>query len=330
MALQDVWPAGFHRIPDDEWVAQPPETLALTYDTVQDHGWYRNLDPTIERLTETLRPGDILLDYSGGTGILAERLLARVGSEIGILIVDASPKFLRVALDKLGADERVGFRLIRYLKDERRLQTVQEAIDTPLLERGVDAVSSTNAIHLYYDLEDTLRSWRAVLRSGGPAFIQSGNIGVPDLPDGSWIIDETVEAINDAAAELVRTTTGTRPTGAASTTKPAGRHTPSCDGSSSSRSGRWPTTSMRSRRPASGSTGSTTARSPPTRRSGRRSSARTTRACSAGSAARSGSKACRRPRQPSPTGCGCCARASTASSARARSTPSGPTSRPCS
>ena len=205
MALRDVWPAGFSRIPDDDWVAQPPETLALTYDTVQDHGWYRNLDPTIERLTETLRPGDILLDYSGGTGILAERLLARVGSEIGILIVDASPKFLRVALDKLGADERVGFRLIRYLKDERRLQTVQEAVETPLLERGVDAVSSTNAIHLYYDLEDTLRSWRTVLRSGGTAFVQSGNIGVPDLPDGSWIIDETVEAINDAAVELVRT-----------------------------------------------------------------------------------------------------------------------------
>jgi SAM-dependent methyltransferase len=199
-----IWPAGFGRIPDDDWVRQPPETLALTYDTVQDHGWYRNLDPTIERLTKTLRPGDILLDYSGGTGILAERLLARIGAEIGILIVDASPKFLRVALDKLGADERVAFRLIRYRKDERRLQTVQEAVETPLLARRVDAVSSTNAIHLYYDLEDTLRSWRAVLRIGGTAFIQSGNIGVPNLPDGSWIIDETVEAINDAAAELVR------------------------------------------------------------------------------------------------------------------------------
>ena len=199
------WPPGFERVPDDDWVAKRAETLARTYDTVQDHGWYRNLDPTIEQLAERLRPGDILLDYSGGTGILAQRLLAELPSpDLGILIVDASPKFLRVALDKLGGDERVAFRLIRYLKEERRLQTVQEVVEAPLLERGFDAVASTNAIHLYYDLEDTLRSWREALRRGGHAFIQSGNIGVADLAAGTWIIDETVEAINAAAAELVR------------------------------------------------------------------------------------------------------------------------------
>jgi SAM-dependent methyltransferase len=200
------WPPGFRRVPNDDWVGKRAETLGLTYDTVQDHGWYRNLDLTVDRLGERLRPGDVLLDYSGGTGILAQRLLAELPDpEIGILIVDASPKFLRVALDKLGDDERVAFRLIRYLHDERRLQTVQEAVEQPLLKRGVDAVSSTNAIHLYYDLDVTLRSWREVLRPGGGAFVQSGNIGVAELPSGSWIIDETVGAINEAAAELVRT-----------------------------------------------------------------------------------------------------------------------------
>jgi SAM-dependent methyltransferase len=200
-----VWPAGFERIPADDWVERPPETLALKYDTVQNHGWYRNLDPTVRDLAAALRPGEIVLDYSGGTGILAERLLAALPDvEVGILIVDASPKFLRVALDKLGGNERVAFRLIRYLKDERRLETVQEVVGEPLLERGVNAVASTNAIHLYYDLDDTLRSWRDLLVPGGRAFVQSGNIGVPDLPAGCWIIDETVDAINVAAVELVR------------------------------------------------------------------------------------------------------------------------------
>ncbi|MGH3072683.1 MAG: class I SAM-dependent methyltransferase [Gaiellaceae bacterium] len=207
--MAGAWPPGFPRVPDDDWVERRPEELALKYDTVREHGWYRNLDPTVESIAARLRDGDVLLDYSGGTGILAERLLARIpDAGIGILIVDASPKFLRVALDKLGADERVAFRLIRYLKNTRRLETVQEVVEEPLLMRGVDAISSTNAIHLYYDLEDTLRSWRAVLRTGGRAFVQSGNIGVPELPAGSWIIDDTVGAINEAAEELVRTDDG--------------------------------------------------------------------------------------------------------------------------
>jgi hypothetical protein len=98
----------------------------------------------------------------------------------------------------------VAFRLIRFLRDERRLETVQEVVGEELLERGVNAVTSTNAIHLYYDLDDTLRSWRSLLRPGGRAFVQSGNIGVTDLPEGTWIIDETVDAISAAAAELVR------------------------------------------------------------------------------------------------------------------------------
>lgn len=205
VAAPEIWPQGFPRVPADDWVERPPETLALKYDTVQDHGWYRNLDPTVERLAAILRPGDLLLDYSGGTGILAERLLAALPDlELAILIVDASPKFLRVALDKLGGDERLGFRLIRYLDEERRLQTLQEALEPALLERGVDAIASTNAIHLYYDLDDTLASWRRLLRPGGRVHVQSGNIGVLDLPGGAWIIDETVAAINGAAEELVR------------------------------------------------------------------------------------------------------------------------------
>ena len=202
--MTDLWPAGFSRIPDDGWVGQPPETLALKYDTVREHGWYDNLDRTIATLADALAAGDLLLDYSGGTGILAERLLPRLPETTGILIVDASPKFLRVALDKLGGDERVAFRLLRYLDAERRLQTLQEVLEPSMLVRGVDAIASTNAIHHYYDLDETLRSWRSLLRPGGRVHVQSGNIGVPELPEGAWIIDETVDAINVAAEELVR------------------------------------------------------------------------------------------------------------------------------
>lgn len=198
------WPTTFERIPDEDWTQAPIEELAAKYDTVEQHGWYRNLDPTVEALAEELSPGEILLDYSGGTGILACRLLAALGGRnVGIVIADASPKFLRLALEKLGREERLAFRLLRYLKSDRRLQLVTEVLGDELLARGVDAIASTNAIHLYYDLTDTLASWKRVLKPGGKAFIQSGNIGLPHLPEGAWIIDATVEAIHSAALARV-------------------------------------------------------------------------------------------------------------------------------
>ncbi len=198
------WPRGFNRIPDGKWVQLPVEELALHYDTVEDHGWYRNLDRTVASITEWVQPGHLLVDYSGGTGILASRLLEETSKRrFGILIVDSSPKFLRLALEKLQRHERMAFRLIRYLKPEKRLQYMQEVLGAELLERRLDGLVSTNAIHLYYGLENTLRSWAKVLRPGGRVFIQSGNIGLPYLPAGSWIIDETVDAIHKAALEIV-------------------------------------------------------------------------------------------------------------------------------
>lgn len=184
---------------------EPVEALALNYDTVEHHGWYSNLDHTVEQIGEYARPGDILIDYSGGTGILAKRLLDRLGRKpVGILIVDSSPKFLRLALEKFRDEPRVAFRRIRYLRPARRLERVDEVVGSAILERGVDGIMSTNAIHLYSDLAGTVQSWHQVLRPWGRVFIQSGNIRKPDLPDDEWIIDETVEVIHAAAMEIVR------------------------------------------------------------------------------------------------------------------------------
>src|SRR6185436_16770233 len=118
--------------------------------------------------------------------------------------VDASPKFLRLALEKLGNDERVALRLMRFLKDEKRLQLLDEVLPVGALPRPVDMLVSTNAIHLYYDLPQTLESWRRVVKDGGRAHVQSSNIGQPAGRPGEWIIDETVDAIHEAAVELVR------------------------------------------------------------------------------------------------------------------------------
>ena len=153
------WPGDFARIPDEEWTRQPVDQFGLNYDDVGSHGWYKNLEPTISQVLATLSPGDLLIDYSSGTGILTRRLVDSISYPVGILNVDASPKFLRVALESFRHDERVGFRLLRWLKEEKRLQSLDEVAGSGLLDRGADAITATNAIHLYYDLDETLASW---------------------------------------------------------------------------------------------------------------------------------------------------------------------------
>ncbi|HWG90221.1 MAG TPA: hypothetical protein VNZ52_05155 [Candidatus Thermoplasmatota archaeon] len=198
------WPPGFVRIPDEEWTRQPVESLALKYDSVENHGWYANLDPTVQEVSEYLENGHVLVDYSGGTGILIDRLLtANPGKRFGIVNVDSSPKFLRLSLEKLRRDERVGFRLIQYLKAEKRLQFLEEVLPVSSVGGALDGLMSTNAIHLYYGLPDTLASWARCVRPGGRVFIQSGNIARADGERRGWIIDTTVEALQETARAIV-------------------------------------------------------------------------------------------------------------------------------
>ena len=94
--------------------------------------------PRPDRRAARRRPagGHVLIDYSGGTGILLDRLRLRIfDRQVGMVIVDSSPKFLRVALDRFRHDERVAFRRLHYLRDERRLEYVDEALGDELSRR---------------------------------------------------------------------------------------------------------------------------------------------------------------------------------------------------
>lgn len=199
------WPADFQRIPDEDWTRQPTDDFGRQYDAVGNHSWYKNLEPIVAQVLATLDDDDILMDYSSGTGILAGRILPHVGRRIGILNVDASPKFLRVAIDNFEHDERVAYRLLRFLREERRLQRLDEILPDSIQQRGVDVVTSTNAIHLYYNLDETLEQWHRTMRPGALALVCSGNLRNPQRRPDEWIIDDTVASINEVAGEIVRT-----------------------------------------------------------------------------------------------------------------------------
>jgi SAM-dependent methyltransferase len=121
------------------------------------------------------------------------------------MIVDSSPKFLRVALEKFRDDPKVSLRLLRYRKEDHRLERLDEVLGPALVERGVDAIVSTNAVHLYPDLADTAASWVRSLRPGGHVLINSGNIRNQRARANEWILDETVWVVGDLAEGLVRT-----------------------------------------------------------------------------------------------------------------------------
>jgi SAM-dependent methyltransferase len=199
------WPDGVVRVPDEQWTKADVHEAGVAYDNVDAHGWYSNLNRLVDSLAAHLRDGDLLMDYSGGTGILLDRLRLRIfDRQVGVLIVDAGAKFLRVAHDKYGDDPLVALRLLRFLRDERRLQTLDEVVEPQLLQRGVDAIAVANAIHLYPDLAEVAGVWHRALRPGGKVFVCTGNLRNPAAAPGEWILDETVWVINDIAEGLVR------------------------------------------------------------------------------------------------------------------------------
>lgn len=197
------WPEGFARVPAEEWVTRPLDEFGIGYHRAGGHGYYKNLDPIVAQIAVAARDGQLLIDYSGGTGLLTDRILPIVPQRFGVVNVDPSTKFLRVAVENQSADDRVAFRLLEFLRPGNRLATLTDALGPDLVARGADIIAVANAIHLYPDLQATMSSWYEALKPGGLVLINSGCLRNPSARSADWVLDDTVDRVNEVVVDLV-------------------------------------------------------------------------------------------------------------------------------
>jgi SAM-dependent methyltransferase len=191
------------KINDDDFLKSDVTEFALGYDMVKNHTWYDNLNYLVKLSNDFFNEDDLIMDYSCGTGIFCERLLKIKIDSPRILMLDSSPKYLKLSYEKFHRNYKFFFRLIKFLKEENRLQTIEECIETKSSEL-LDGIVCANAIHLYPTIKDTIKSWYNILVKGGKLLINSGNILNPLKDSDSTLIDQTINEIAKVSYDIVR------------------------------------------------------------------------------------------------------------------------------
>ena len=193
------------KIIDESFLKSDVTEFALGYDKVKNHTWYDNLNYLVSLSKEYFNEDDFIMDYSCGTGIFCERFLKSSVNIPRILMVDSSPKYLKLSYDKFGRNYKFYFRVINYLKDEKRLQTLPESLGENCNEL-LNGIVCSNAIHLYPTIGETIKSWNDLLVKGGKLLINSGNIHNSLMGEETKLIDQTVNEISNLSYDIVKNT----------------------------------------------------------------------------------------------------------------------------
>ena len=153
---------------DEQRVQRTYNAIASVYDARWNAYTAATHAVTLELLDP--QPGDHILDASGGTGTLTERLLDCVGPQGSVTITDISTGMLTQARKRLGGYSNVTF--------------VQADLCT--LDAGEERFSKVvcaNAFHHYYDPRRALTTIAKTLRPGGTVMITDWRA---DLPFRLW------------------------------------------------------------------------------------------------------------------------------------------------
>lgn len=198
------WGPAVERIPDEEWTRAPIDESALKYDKHGTNVFATTWEPTIAQIISALDGGEVVIDYSSATGQFTKRLLKAIQNPVRILNVDVSPRYLRIAVQRFQHDARVALRLLRRNANGQSFQRIEEVAGELVPHQGFDILTSTNAIHLYPNLPETLESWHRVLRPGGLVLVSTGDMSNSRRTISDWRLHDTVTTVNEIAQEVVK------------------------------------------------------------------------------------------------------------------------------
>ena len=150
----------------------------------------------VEELAAYLRDGDILMDYSGGTGILLDRLRLRIFDRpVGVAHRRRVGEVPARRAREVPRRPARGAAAAALRPRGEAPADARRGARPALLERGVDAIAAANAIHLYPDLDEVAATWVRALRPGGRVFINSGNLRNPRAAAGR--VDPRRDGVGD-------------------------------------------------------------------------------------------------------------------------------------
>lgn len=114
----------------------------------------------LDRVSTTA--GDHILDASGGTGLLVQRLIESGNPFARMVVSDPSTSMLNIARNRLADQEGVEF-------CNHRVQ------ELPYGEDSFDKVFCLNAFHFYPDQADILERFHRIIKPGGTLYILDWN-----------------------------------------------------------------------------------------------------------------------------------------------------------
>jgi len=129
-----------------------------------EHKWEKYLRHTHEQFLKRIitGPGELILDVSGGTGLLAEELIAS-GYPFGRLVVnDPAEEMLNASQNRLEGDSRVSF-------------TSHLAHELPYKNEQFDRLLCLNAFHFYTEQEQVMQCFWDLLKPGGRLYLLDWN-----------------------------------------------------------------------------------------------------------------------------------------------------------